>query len=85
MLLPQNDSCSCLISGGSVLTTLLKSEIVTKDSISVVVRGEEKAKTLEKLGVKTVLFNSLDDSELLRRIASKHDSTYLPVVFANCH
>jgi hypothetical protein len=40
----------------------------------VVLRGEEKAKTFDKLGIKTILFNSLDDTELLQRAASEHDS-----------
>jgi uncharacterized protein YbjT (DUF2867 family) len=61
-------------SGGSVLSTLLETGVHKKHFISVLVRGEEKAKALQTQGVTTVLFNDLDDSALLQRIASEHDS-----------
>jgi hypothetical protein len=41
------------------------------------VRGEEKAKALAKLGVNTLLFNGLDETEVLAEAASKHDSKFL--------
>jgi uncharacterized protein YbjT (DUF2867 family) len=62
------------VSGGSVLSTLLESNNVPDSSISVIVRGEDKAKAFRELGVNVILFNSLDDIELLQRVAGEHDS-----------
>ncbi|KAG4433790.1 hypothetical protein IFR05_010729 [Cadophora sp. M221] len=61
--------------GGSILSVLLKpsSGIVPTHVISVLVRGEEKVPIFKALGVTPILFQSLDDSELLRKIASEHD------------
>ncbi|KAH7408891.1 hypothetical protein BKA64DRAFT_383831 [Cadophora sp. MPI-SDFR-AT-0126] len=61
--------------GGSILSLLLKPEsgIVPAHSISVLIRGEEKAQTFKDLGVTPILFKSLDESELLRKVASEHD------------
>ncbi|KAH8763949.1 hypothetical protein F5882DRAFT_383431 [Hyaloscypha sp. PMI_1271] len=61
--------------GGSVLSTLLDSRQLSKPeiSISVLLRGEEKAKLYEAKGLKTFLFNSLDETGLLREVARQHD------------
>jgi hypothetical protein len=64
-----------LSSGGSILTQLVDTGITAKHSVSVLVRGEDKAKTLEsKAGVKAILFQSLDEVDLLQHVASEHDS-----------
>ncbi|KAL5318042.1 hypothetical protein ACEPPN_015146 [Leptodophora sp. 'Broadleaf-Isolate-01'] len=49
------------------------SGIVPTHTISVLIRGEEKVPTFKALGVTPILFQSLDESELLRKIASEHD------------
>lgn len=36
-------------------------------------RGEEKAEALRKLGVNILLFNTLDETEILAEAASEHD------------
>ncbi|KAG9229448.1 hypothetical protein BJ875DRAFT_410865 [Amylocarpus encephaloides] len=61
--------------GGSVLSEILVSNpgILSKHSISVLVRGEDKAKVYETKGLRPILFNSLDELELLRQVASEHD------------
>ncbi|PVH67617.1 NAD(P)-binding protein [Cadophora sp. DSE1049] len=61
--------------GGSILSLLLKpsSGIAPSHSISVLIRGEEKVPTFKDLGVTPILFQSLDESELLRKVASEHD------------
>jgi hypothetical protein len=42
-------------------------------SITCVVRGEDKAKALANIGVNTLLFNGLDESDVLAEAASEHD------------
>lgn len=42
-------------------------------TITCVVRGEDKAKALANLGVNTLLFNGLDDTDVLAKAASEHD------------
>lgn len=37
------------------------------------VRGEDKAKALANLGVNTLLFNGLDETEVLAEAANEHD------------
>ncbi|KAK6614274.1 hypothetical protein H4I96_00595 [Botrytis cinerea] len=61
--------------GGSILTQTLLSipNVLAKHSISVLIRGEEKVPVFEKMGVKPILFNSLEETEFLRKIASGHD------------
>ncbi|EXJ72304.1 uncharacterized protein A1O5_04808 [Cladophialophora psammophila CBS 110553] len=61
--------------GGEVLAALLasKSSAVQAATISCMVRGEEKAEALKKLGVTPLLFNSLDETEILAEAASNHD------------
>ena len=56
------------------MSILLATGVHKMHPISVLVRDEEKAKALQAQGVKTVLFNDLDDSALLQRIAGEHDS-----------
>lgn len=47
--------------------------------VSIFVRGEQNALVLESTyGVKTYLFNSLDETDLLREVAGKHDGTFFP-------
>jgi len=59
--------------GGSILSKLIESDTTLKTSISVIVRGEDKAKTFETLGLNVILFNSLDDHEILQHAGSEHD------------
>ncbi|CCD45558.1 putative nad dependent epimerase dehydratase family protein [Botrytis cinerea BcDW1] len=61
--------------GGSILTQTLLSipNVLAKHSVSVLIRGEEKVPVFEKMGVKPILFNSLEETEFLRKIASGHD------------
>lgn len=62
-------------SGGSVLTQFLKS--TTSDikdlSVSVLVRKPEQADYFKAQGVNAILFNGLDQTDLLRKTASEHD------------
>ncbi|TVY81847.1 Uncharacterized protein LSUE1_G002374 [Lachnellula suecica] len=60
--------------GGSILTQLLESEHgFSASNIFVLVRGEDKAKALATKGVNPILFNSLDDFEVIKKAASEHD------------
>lgn len=63
------------ISGGSVLTRLLKSEneFINTCSFTALVRKQEQADLLESKGVNGVVFSGLDDTETLTTQASKHD------------
>ena len=84
-LSPSSFSCTSLdifLSGGSVLAQLLKSDHKSiKDSqISVLIRGEEKAKALNDVGVTAIPFSNLDESDLLEKVASEHDGMLL-----QCH
>ncbi|KAK1985722.1 NAD dependent epimerase/dehydratase [Colletotrichum cereale] len=61
--------------GGSVLSQLLNSsypEIRDLD-ITVLVRKQEQANLLKQKGVEAVVFQGLDDSEFLKKTASKYD------------
>jgi len=61
-------------SGGSILAQLLESKFdLSKYPISVLVRGEDKAQVLLDKGVTPILFNSLDESDVLQKAASEHD------------
>lgn len=55
-------------------TLLSIPNVLAKHSVSVLIRGEEKVPVFEKMGVKPILFNSLEETEFLRKIASGHDS-----------
>ncbi|KAL7904488.1 NAD dependent epimerase/dehydratase family protein [Trichoderma velutinum] len=61
--------------GGSVLSSLLSSDLplLKGSAISVLVRHEDQAEALAKVGVIPVLFNGLDDLEMMRKIASTQD------------
>jgi uncharacterized protein YbjT (DUF2867 family) len=63
------------LSGGSVLAALqgTKFDVIKNATISVLVRGEDKARALEAKGVKTILFKGFDDSEVIKQAASQHD------------
>lgn len=58
-----------------MLANLLQSSHhhIKKAKISVLVRGEDKAKTLEAKGVRSILFSSFDDHETIKQAASEHD------------
>ncbi|OLN86540.1 hypothetical protein CCHL11_08503 [Colletotrichum chlorophyti] len=62
-------------SGGTVLTRLLDSSVPEiKDlSITALVRKQDQADLLKEKGVNTVLFQDLNDSEFLQKVASEHD------------
>jgi hypothetical protein len=61
------------------LATLLSTEYgsLKKSNISCLVRGEDKARILESQGVKPILFNSLDETDILAEVASKHDGNFV--------
>ena len=63
------------ISGGSVLTQLSSSHnnTIKNAEISVLVRGEDKARVFKEQGLKTILFEGFDDSETIKQAASEHD------------
>jgi nucleoside-diphosphate-sugar epimerase len=63
--------------GGSILTALLQTK---KYSITALVRSEEKAKALNKIGVKTVI-GSLDDFDIIEEQTYRAD---LVLTAANC-
>lgn len=62
-------------SGGSVLTTLLKSggALIQSSAVTALVRKKDQADVLASQGIKTSTFRDLDDSEHLRRVAAEHD------------
>lgn len=66
-------------SGGAILAALLSSEygLVKKCTISCLVRGEDKARILASQGVRPILFNSLDETDVLARVASEHDGALI--------
>ncbi|KAL2822452.1 hypothetical protein BJX63DRAFT_427021 [Aspergillus granulosus] len=61
--------------GGSVLDRVLKSADakIKSAAYTVLVRKEEQAAKITKLGVTPVLFNGLDEFDLLRQQAAEHD------------
>ena len=68
-----------LHSGGSVLATLLASKNpALKDiDLSVLVRGEDRARVLAEKGLHVHLFRDLDQTELLEDIASNYDGMHM--------
>jgi hypothetical protein len=46
---------------------------IKSSTITCLVRGKEKAKALEELGVKTVLFTGLDETDVLAKTARDND------------
>ena len=65
-----------ILSGSSVLAQLLQSndEAIKNSQLSVLVRGAEKAKAFSDANINPILFNSLDETEILEKAASEHDS-----------
>ncbi len=61
-------------SGGSVLSAILSSGDIRPESISVLVRGNDKAEVFNSKGVKAILFNGLDEDEKIQEIASEDES-----------
>ncbi|KAL8922740.1 MAG: hypothetical protein Q9172_003455 [Xanthocarpia lactea] len=61
--------------GGTILSTLLnsKNDLLEHCNLSLLVRGNDKARVFEAEGLKTVLFNDLDDTQEIERIASNYD------------
>ncbi|KAL8859078.1 MAG: hypothetical protein Q9178_004341 [Gyalolechia marmorata] len=61
--------------GGTILSTLLnsKNDLLEHCNLSLLVRGNDKARVFEAKGLKTVLFNDLDDTQEIERIASNYD------------
>ncbi|TVY56105.1 Uncharacterized protein LCER1_G001958 [Lachnellula cervina] len=60
--------------GGSILSQLLESKHdLSKYPISVLVRGEDRAKILQNQGFNPILFQSLDEADVLQKVASEHD------------
>ncbi|KAM5350137.1 hypothetical protein ACJ41O_006642 [Fusarium nematophilum] len=61
--------------GGSVLSALLASAYPDiKDSqISALVRKQEQAHLLQEKGINSIVFEGLDQIELVRQVASEHD------------
>lgn len=63
-------------SGGTVLAQLLKSTFsnVQALSVSALVRHQDQADLLAQKGVIPILFESLDETDVLRKLASEHDA-----------
>lgn len=63
-------------SGGSILTTLLRSkhELIHNLEVSVLVRDEQKGAILAKEGVSSIYFKGFDDADTITAAASEHDS-----------
>jgi hypothetical protein len=70
-----------IFSGAAILDALLSSEggIFDKSNISCLVRGERSAQSLAGKGVNIILFNSLDETDVLARAASQHDSKLVKI------
>jgi hypothetical protein len=62
-------------SGGSVLTCLLNPSHpqLKRTRLSALVRNRDQGDTLASLGIKPILFNSLDEIDLLEQQAREHD------------
>jgi hypothetical protein len=67
-----------LYSGGTVLSTLLRDKDSTFKDIQfyALVRKQEHADAVKKLGVEPVLFNGLEDTEQIRKISADYDGEY---------
>ena len=70
----------CPTSGGAVLSDILhaKQEHSRSFIVSALVRRRDQAQVLASKGVAPILFNDLNDSEVLTHAASEHDSEILP-------
>ncbi|KAF4497110.1 NAD dependent epimerase dehydratase family [Fusarium agapanthi] len=62
-----------VISGGSVLTTILSNPNLAKLPITALVRTQSQASTLSSLLITPLLFTSLGDTAFLTGVASTHD------------
>ena len=62
-------------SGGTILSTLLnpKNDLLEHCNLSLLVRGEDKARVFDAKGLKTVLFDDLENTQEIERIASNYD------------
>lgn len=60
------------------MSTLLESGKISESAvaISVLIRGQERIKSYETKGVQPIIFNSLDETALLQKVASEHDSLF---------
>ncbi|KAL8759040.1 MAG: hypothetical protein Q9199_001062 [Rusavskia elegans] len=61
--------------GGTILSTLLNSKngLLEHCNLSLLVRGEDKARVFNAKGLKTVLFDDLGNTHEIERIASNYD------------
>ncbi|KAF5865541.1 hypothetical protein ETB97_003385 [Aspergillus alliaceus] len=61
--------------GGSVLTALKESpsQEVQNTQIDVLIRGAERGPQFQELGVGVILFDSLDETEFIRKLAREYD------------
>jgi hypothetical protein len=62
-------------SGGSVLATLKSSqhENIQNAQIDVLIRGEERGALFDSFGVQVIPFQSLDETDLIRKLSSDYD------------
>jgi hypothetical protein len=67
-----------LHSGGSVLSSILSAKDSTFKDVKfyALVRKQEHADAVKKLGVEPVLFNGLQDTEQIRKISADYDGEY---------
>ncbi|OQD73586.1 hypothetical protein PENDEC_c014G05107 [Penicillium decumbens] len=61
--------------GGTILSKLRSSqdERVKTSQIDVLIRGEDKVSLFENLGVKAITFQSLDETDFIRKVSSNYD------------
>ena len=64
--------------GGTVLARLIQDPKRSEYDITVLLRSDGKAEGFKKLGLKTVK-GSLDDVEILEKLASEHDVVFQTV------
>lgn len=62
-------------SGGTLLSTLLdsKTDLLEHCNLTLLVRGEDKARVFDGKGLRTILFDDLEDTTEIQRIASNFD------------
>ncbi|KAL8673418.1 MAG: hypothetical protein Q9168_002161 [Polycauliona sp. 1 TL-2023] len=72
--------------GGTILSTLLDSrgELLEHCNLSLLVRGEDKARVFDAKGLKTVVFDGLDNVDEVERIASNYDYNSLDEFDVDC-
>ncbi|KAE9580179.1 hypotheticall protein [Colletotrichum fructicola] len=61
--------------GGTVLTQLLNSTVpgIISLSFSALIRHQSQADILAEKGIQSIIFNGLDDTEIIRQAAADHD------------